>query len=129
MQLTSSSLKDNQPIPGEYAFGVPDPEQHVTLSSNENPPLAWSDPPAGTKSLVLICHDPDVPSKPDDVNQEGRMVPADLPRTDFYHWILVDLAPEPASIAAGEFSDSITAGGKPGPAGPRDARQGINNCT
>ncbi len=129
MQLTSSAFQDHQPIPGEYAFVVPDPQQHVTLSANRNPPLAWSGLPAGTKSLALICHDPDVPSKPDDVNQESRVVPAALPRVDFFHWVLVDLPPEPAAIQAGEFSDGVTARGKSGPVGPRGARQGINNYT
>lgn len=129
MQLTSSVLQDNQPIPSEYAFAALDPPQHATLSANRNPPLAWSELPAGTHSLVLICHDPDVPSKPDDVNQEGRTVPADLPRVDFYHWVLVDLPPVPAEIKTGEFSDGVTARGKPGPAGPRGTRQGINSYT
>jgi len=129
MQLTSTAFQNNQPVPTEYAFGAPDPEQHVTLSANKNPPLAWRDLPAGTRSLALICHDPDVPTKPDDVNQEGRVVPADLPRTDFYHWVLVDLPPEPAQINAGEFASGVTAHGKPGPAAPRRARQGINNYT
>jgi Raf kinase inhibitor-like YbhB/YbcL family protein len=61
------------------------------------------------------------------VNQEGRQVPADLPRTDFYHWILVDLPPTPDHILAGEFSEGVAPGGKPGPEAPRGARQGINN--
>jgi len=129
MQLTSTAFQNNQPVPAEYAFGAPDPEQHVTLSANKNPPLAWGDLPAGAKSLALICHDPDVPTKPDGVNQEGRVVPADLPRTDFHHWILVDLPPEPAQINAGEFASGVTARGKPGPEAPRGARQGINNYT
>ena len=127
MRFTSSVLRDQQPIPAEYAFGVPDPDQHVTLGANRNPPVEWSDLPPGTQSLVLICYDRDVPTCADDVNQEGRVVPADLPRTDFFHWILVDLPPEPARILAGEFSDGVTAGGKAGPDGPRGARQGINN--
>jgi Raf kinase inhibitor-like YbhB/YbcL family protein len=127
MRLTSSAFEDNQPIPVEHAFGAPDPQQHVVLSTNKNPPFAWSDLPPGTQSLVLICHDRDVPTKPDDVNQEGRVVPPDLPRTDFYHWVLVDLPPEPAQISAGEFSASVTPQGKPGPAGPRGTRQGLNN--
>ena len=127
MYLTSPALRDQQPIAAEYAFGVIDPKDHVALSTNRNPPLAWGDLPAGTRSLALICHDPDVPTRADDVNQEGRQVPPDLPRADFYHWILVDLAPEPAQIEAGEFSDGVTPGGKPGPAGPRSTRQGINN--
>jgi hypothetical protein len=127
MKLTSSVLRDQQPIPADYAFGVVDPDQHVALGANANPPLAWSDLPPGTRSLALICHDPDVPTRADDVNQEGRQVPADLPRADFFHWILVDLPPEPAHILAGEFSQGVTPGGKAGPAGPRGIRQGINN--
>lgn len=127
MKLTSPVLRDNQPIPAEYAFGIPDAKQHVTLGANRNPPLEWGDLPAGTQSLALICHDRDVPTRADDVNQEGRTVPADLPRADFYHWILVDLPPEPARILTGEFSDGVTAGGKAGPDGPRGVRQGINN--
>ena len=53
------------------------------MSDNKNPHLQWSDLPAGTRSLVLICHDYDVPSKGDDVNQEGKTVSANLPRVDF----------------------------------------------
>ena len=127
MKFASPALHDHQPIPPEYAFGVADPEQHVTLGANANPPLIWSELPPGTRSLALICHDRDVPTRADDVNQEGRQVPADLPRADFFHWILVDLASEPAQILAGEFSQGVTAGGKPGPAGPRGTRQGVNN--
>src|SRR5688572_27608084 len=91
MKLSSSSFAPNGPIPAEFAFCAPDPKSHVTLSRNRNPHLSWSELPAGTKSLALICHDPDVPSKPDDVNREGRTIPANLPRVDFYHWVLVDL--------------------------------------
>ncbi len=129
MQLLSSAFQDHQPIPVEYAFGAPDSQQHVILSANRNPPLHWQDIPEGTQSLVLICHDPDVPSRADDVNQEGRTISADLPRIDFYHWILVDLPPTPAEIKAGEFADGVVAKGKPGPEGPRGTRQGINNYT
>jgi phosphatidylethanolamine-binding protein (PEBP) family uncharacterized protein len=71
MQLISQSFQDGQRIPGEFAFAVPDAASHVALSSNRNPHLAWSDVPDGTRSFVLVCHDPDVPSKGDDVNQEA----------------------------------------------------------
>ena len=129
MKLTSLSFQDNGKIPADFAFCAPDPRNHVTLSGNRNPDLAWSDLPAGTRSFALICHDPDVPSKPDDVNQEGRTIPATLPRIDFYHWVLVDLPPDAWSIKAGEFSDGVTAHGKQGPGGPRGTRQGINDYT
>lgn len=129
MKLTSSSFADGQPIPAEFAFCAPDAKTHCTLGANRNPQFAWSGLPAGTKSLALVCHDPDVPSKPDDVNQEGREIPASLPRIDFFHWVLVDLDPAAGAIAAGEFSNGVTARGKAGPSGPRGTRQGINDYT
>ncbi len=129
MKLTSSSFQNNGRIPADFAFCAPDPKTHVTLSKNRNPQLAWSDVPAPTKSFALICHDYDVPGKPDDVNQEGRTISATLPRVDFYHWVLVDLPSNASSIQAGEFSDGVTPRGKKGPDGPRGARQGINDYT
>ena len=101
----------------------------MKLSANRNPDLRWSALPAGTRSLVVLCHDPDVPSRGDDVNKEGREVPASLPRVDFFHWVLIDLRPDAPPIERGEFSDGVTARGKPGPHAPRDARQGINDYT
>ena len=129
MKLSSNSFADGQAIPSDYAFCVPDPDSHALLGVNSNPQLSWSDIPADTRSLVLICHDPDVPSRPDDVNQEGRRVPADLPRVDFTHWVLVDLKPARGGIAEGEFSSEVSARGKPGPDGPDGTRQGVNNYT
>ncbi len=115
MKLWSDSFKDGATIPGEYAFCVIDPVTHVALSNNKNPHLAWSDVPAGTKSLALIVHDPDVPSRGDDVNQEGKTVPADLPRVDFFHWTLINLPTTTTAIAAGSFSEGIRPRGKSGP--------------
>jgi len=129
MKLSSNSLVEGQPVPPENAFCVPDSESHVAFAPNRNPHLAWSDLPSGTRSLALICHDSDVPSAGDDVNQEGREVPADLPRVDFTHWVLVDLRPDRDDIAEGEFSSGVTARGKAGPEGPDETRQGINNYT
>jgi Raf kinase inhibitor-like YbhB/YbcL family protein len=77
----------------------------------------------------LICHDPDVPSRGDDVNQEGRTVPASLPRVDFFHWVMVDLPPQPSHIEAGEFSQDVMPRGKNGPGTARGARQGLNDYT
>ena len=129
MKLTSTSFADQSKIPGEFAFCIPDPISHVALSSNRNPHLAWTDAPTGTKSFVVICHDPDVPSKGDDVNQEGRTVPAALPRVDFFHWVLVDLPATVNEIKEGDFSSTVTPRGKPGPLAAQGSRQGINNYT
>jgi hypothetical protein len=129
MRLTSTSFADGEVIPGEYALCVPEPGGHVIFGPNKNPALAWSDLPSGTTSLVLICNDPDAPSRRDDVNQEDRTVPADLPRSDFTHWVLVDLSPGMDGIAAGEFSEGVTVKGKPGPMAPGGSRQGLNSYT
>ena len=129
MKLVSSSFADGQTIPGDFSFCIPDPAHHVCLGKNLNPHLAWSDVPTGTKSFVLICHDPDVPSRGDDVNQEDRTVPATLPRVDFFHWVLIDLPASLREIQAGEFSDEVTPRGKSGPSAQHGARQGINDYT
>ncbi len=129
MELVTSAFADQGVIPAEFAFCAMDPATHVALSANRNPDFRWSALPAGTRSLALVCHDPDVPSRGDDVNQEGRTVPASLPRVDFFHWVLVDLPPDARPIERGEFSDGVTARGKPGPHAPRGARQGINDYT
>jgi Raf kinase inhibitor-like YbhB/YbcL family protein len=39
-------------------------------------------------------------------------VSADLPRADFYHWVLYDIDPNITEIAAGAASDAVTPKGK-----------------
>ncbi len=129
MKLWSDNWTNGDPIPARFAAGKPDGAGQATFSDNLNPALQWSDLPAGTQSLVLVCHDFDVPSRGDDVNQPGREVPVDLERVDFFHWLLADLPPTLAGIAEGEFSRGFTARGKPGPATLHGARQGLNDYT
>jgi Raf kinase inhibitor-like YbhB/YbcL family protein len=113
LKLTSDSFPNGGKIPDRYALATPDPATHVTFSTNLNPHFRWSDPPEGTCSFALICHDPDVPSIGDDVNQDDRSVPHDLPRVDFYHWVLVDIPAEVREIPEGAVSDGVTPHGKP----------------
>ena len=133
MKLWSDSWPNGERIPARFACGRLDGADGTAFSDNVNPHLAWSDLPAATRSLVLICHDFDVPSRGDDVNQAGREIPADLPRVDFFHWLLVDLPASVSSLPAGAFSQGFTVRGKPGPAiaapGFTMARQGINDYT
>ncbi len=129
MKLWSQSWTNGDRIPARYAAGCLDAAGGVTFSDNLSPPLQWSEVPAGTRSLVLICHDFDVPSRGDDVNKPDREIPSDLPRVDFFHWIMVDLPPTLTRIAEGEFSRGFTARGKPGPATLHGARHGPNDYT
>ena len=129
MIFTTTAFADMAPIPGEFAFAVIDPAAHVKLSANRNPDFAWSELPAGTRSLALLCHDPDAPSRGDDVNQEGKVVLASLPRVDFLHWVLVDLPPTAGAIVRGVHADGVVARGKPGPVAAAGARHGVNDYT
>ncbi|CAN5407984.1 YbhB/YbcL family Raf kinase inhibitor-like protein [soil metagenome] len=133
MKLWSDSWINGERIPTRYAAGKLDAGGSPTFSDNVSPHLAWSDVPAGTKSFVLICHDFDVPSRGDDVNQPDREVPADLPRVDFFHWVMVDIAAGVSELAEGEFSRGFTTRGKRGPAVDKasvpGARHGLNDYT
>ena len=129
MRLSTTSFSDGGAIPARFAFAAPAEDTHVALSDNVNPELGWADPPEGTRSFALICHDYDVPSSGEDVNQEGREVPPDLPRVEFIHWVVVDLPDDLREIREGEFCTGIDAGGKPGGIGPHGCRQGLNDFT
>ena len=129
MKLNSKSFDHGGLIPGRCAFAVKAPKGHVRLSDNLNPELSWNGAPQGTRSFVLLCTDPDVPTQPDDVNKEDREVPLKLPRTTFVHWVMVDIPSTVTQIEEGACSRGVTAGGKREPAGPDGARQGINDYT
>ena len=108
MKLWSESFEHGAPIPEAFAFGKRDAAGQIVLAGNRSPHLGWSELPAGTRSLVLLCHDPDVPSRPDDVNQAGRRVPRDLPRVDFFHWSLLDIDPHTPSLPEGALLRAAT---------------------
>jgi Raf kinase inhibitor-like YbhB/YbcL family protein len=112
--VDSESLADGERVPKDHAFGVPDDAGKASAGGgNRSPHLRWSGHPEETRSFVLACVDPDVPSDASDVNQEGRTVPEDLPRVDFVHWLVVDIPPDVTEVPEGAGSDGIVAGGKP----------------
>ena len=129
MQLISADIREGQPIDPKFAFGKIDPENHMAFADNLNPGFTWNALPAGTRSLALLCVDPDAPTVADDVNQEGKTLPADMERGDFYHWVMVDLDPDLEEIEQGSCSEGVTEGGRTHPPGPPGARQGMNNYT
>lgn len=128
MKIWSDSFSDNTRLREEYVFIKPHPTQHAELAKNRNPHFAWGELPEGTKSLVLIAHDTDAPTSKDFVNKKDKMVPFDYPRSDFYHWVLVDIDPK-TFIQPAEFSKEVTLRGKPGPASMRGTRHGLNDFT
>lgn len=113
MKLNVTGWNNNGSIAAKYAFGKPGTDAPFAPSDNISPQINWTNPPEGTKSFALIVHDRDVPTKPDDVNQPDRQVPADLPRCDFFHWILIDIPASLSELPEGAGSTGIVAGGKP----------------
>lgn len=92
MRIESPAFENGQEIPTLYTY------QGRDLS----PPLSWGGLPPGTRTLVLVMEDPDVPD------------PA-APQRDWVHWILYNI---PAS------AKGLEEGGTPLPAG---TQEGLND--
>lgn len=70
IQVMSTVFEDGQPIP----------EKYTGQGDNVSPPLNWDGATTQTKSLALICEDPDAPSG------------------TFTHWILYNIPPTTTSL-------------------------------
>ena len=127
MWLRSDDFSDGAKIPDDCTLCVIDSESHVRFGGNQSPHLEWGDVPNGVLSFALLVIDVDVPTSPEDVNQEGREVPSDLPRTDFTHWALVDVEAGTRSLPRAAYSDGVTPGGKAGLT--NRPREGCNDYT
>ena len=71
IKITSSAFKEGDMIPARYTCD----------GANISPPLRWGAPPEGTRSLALICDDPDAPM--------GTWV----------HWVIYSLPPEERELS------------------------------
>jgi Raf kinase inhibitor-like YbhB/YbcL family protein len=90
IQLASAAFTDGQPIPVKYTADALD----------ISPPLAWTNVPAGAKSLALIADDPDAPV--------GTWV----------HWVIYDLPPTVTALAEDQLRTPQLRNG---------AKQGLND--
>ncbi len=128
-RVWSDSFMNEQRIPEGFAFAKIDTSgnERTVPAGNRNPQISWSAPPAGTKSLILICQDFDVPADFSNANQEGKTIPVDAPRTAFNHWTLVDILPDAGTIDDGYLSNGPER--KRGPACANGMRQGLNDYT
>ena len=75
MKLTSTSFQPDQAIAEKFAFGALDPSCTSSSRTITTRICNGATRPRQTRSFALICVDPDAPTKPDDVNQEGKTVP------------------------------------------------------
>jgi len=128
LKVTVRGITPGKAIPRGFAFCVPAKTGHVALGLNKSPAIQWSKGPAGTASYAIVMFDPDVPSSGENVNKEGKVVPASLKRVSFYHWILVDIPASVTALPPGADSDGVTPRGKaPGPA--QFGVRGVNDYT
>lgn len=130
MNLTSISFSDGEPIPERYAALKNDGPHATEPAENVSPSFSWSDVPAGTKSFVLLCRDPDVPADRAQINQPDVVIADDAPRSDLYHWVVIDLPADEIDLDEGAYShDDAPPAGVPtqslttGRAGINDVRK------
>ena len=90
MRLHSDSFEHRQPLAAEFALGA-----RAGFGGNRNPHLVWDDVPAGTRSFVLLCIDPDAPTDPALVADTATPIPVEHPRGDFVHWVVADIPFQP----------------------------------
>lgn len=129
MKLISQSFDHNGVIPQKYALGRSDIVSKADFAQNISPHLQWTGAPEGTKSFALVCVNPDAPSDASDVNQPDKVVPADLPRADFYHWAMINIPATMLVFKEGEWANGLTRGGKEPQEHANGIQQGINSYT
>lgn len=65
------------------------PKKYTCDGADVSPPLSWTSPPEATKSLALICDDPDAPM--------GTWV----------HWVLFGLPPDTRELPEGVSTQEV----------------------
>jgi len=123
-EIQIDGITEGAPIPSKFAFCAGD-----GMGDNKSPAISWAGAPAGTRSFVITCIDPDCPSEGTDVNVEGRTVPASLPRVEFIHWLLADIPATCSGLDEGADGDGIVAKGKPAQGGAGGGVRGRNDYT
>jgi len=90
IKITSSAFEDGGLIPAKYTCD----------GADISPPLQWEAVPEGTKSIALICDDPDAPMG------------------TFVHWVIFGLPAEERELAENIPSDETL---------PSGAKQGVSD--
>ncbi len=129
LKVTVNSIKEGGTIANKYAFCAPAAQGHTTAGSNINPSISWSKGPSGTKSYAVILYDTNSPAEQrEKMNKEGVTMTADIPRKNFFHWILADIPPTVTSIKEGANSSARVVHGKPATPSAAGLR-GLNDYT
>jgi len=91
LSVTVNGIEDGKSIPNKFASCVADGNGATRKGKNISPAISWSGAPAAAKSYAVIVVDKDVPANFESANKAGKMIAADAPRKDFYHWVLIDI--------------------------------------
>jgi len=94
MKISSTTFTHNGSIP----------TVHTCEGKDTSPALTWSGAPPATKSFALIVDDPDAPD------------PA-APKMTWVHWVLYNLPPSAAGLAAAVAPQDL----------PKGAQEGVND--
>ena len=114
LKVHVDSFKDGEMMPTKYAFCVAAAQGHTAPGPDISPSISWSGGPRGTKSYAIILYDTDgVAEQREKMNKEGVTVTADIPRKNFYHWVLVDIPPSVTPLKEGAESSGRVPHGKP----------------
>ena len=103
LKVSVDALNTGGALATKYAFCVPAAQGHSTAGSDISPSISWSKGPAGTKSYAIVVYDTDWPAEQrDKMNKEGMTLGPDVPRRNYYQWVLVDICLLYTSDAADE---------------------------
>ena len=86
-----------------FSEGQSIPEKYTCDGQDVSPPIKWSGAPTNTKTIAIICEDPDAPSG------------------TFTHWVLYDVPGTRKELAEGSSDDGkegVNGFGKNGYGGP-----------
>jgi len=84
-----------------FAKGGEIPTHYTCQGQDVSPPLAWSEPPSGTKSLALIVDDPDAPDPK-------------APKMTWVHWVLYNLPPSAGQLPEAGAPNTLPIGTREG---------------
>lgn len=113
MKIEITGIENGAPIPDRFCSMAPDRFLVTKPGPNVSPEVRWTELPEGTKSLAIILEDRDAPADGTNVNRPGTVLPEDMERTSFHHWVLVDIPPAIGSVAEGVEGNGFERGGKP----------------
>jgi hypothetical protein len=109
--VTVDGLNAGGEIAAPQALCVPTADgKSEPIPNVMRPTIRWAGTPKGTASFAVFMMDPDVPADFTDAGKVGKVIAADAPRQDFYHWAVVDIPASATSIPGGLAKLPLKAG-------------------